>query len=58
MADVILVNKIDLVSEEEKTKVLSLVRYVLLNDLNKWMIYLLDQLILLLKSTKQHVHGK
>ncbi len=28
MADVILINKIDLVSEDEKTKVLSLVRYV------------------------------
>jgi G3E family GTPase len=28
MADVILVNKIDLVSEEDKTKVLSLIRYV------------------------------
>jgi G3E family GTPase len=29
IADVILVNKIDLISEEEKTKILSLVRYVL-----------------------------
>jgi len=37
MADVILVNKIDLVSEEEKAKLHSLVRYVLLKYLNKSM---------------------
>jgi G3E family GTPase len=35
LADVIVVNKIDLVSEEEKAKVLSLVRYVILNDFNQ-----------------------
>ncbi len=58
MADVILVNKIDLVSEEDKTKVLSLIRYVSLNDLHHRIIFISsDRLISLLRSTKQPVHG-
>jgi len=39
MADVILINKIDLISEEEKAKVHSLVRYVLLKYLTKLMSF-------------------
>lgn len=39
IADVILVNKIDLVSEEEKRKLLALIRYVQSSDLHSSTIF-------------------
>lgn len=52
----ILVNKIDLVSEDKKAKLLEIIRYVQHADFHPSSIYL-DPSISLLKSTKLPVHG-